>query len=214
MVLSGNVTVNYDDKVHVYDAGKNSWSTMQLSEARGYMAAATTGNIVMFGGGVNMNNMSSKVDIYNTSTNAWTTANLSEARNNLVAAAAGNKIVFAGGNNSKSGSESKVVDIYDIVTNSWTTAQLSEAKLGMCAAAAGNKIMFAGGYVYDRTNGTHIYSKTIDIYDVSTGKWSTAELSEPKSAFAAAASGNKIVFAGGINEAGIALKSVDIFTIK
>lgn len=42
------------------------------------------------------------------------------------------------------------------------------------------------------------YESAVDIYDVTTGKWnSTAHLSVPRASLAAAAAGNKIVFAGG-----------------
>src|ERR1700704_3513284 len=68
---------------------------------------------------------------------------------------------------------------------------LSEARRLLSAAGAGNKIIFAGGI---STGG---YSKTIDIYDISSNAWTTTVLSEARGDLAAAAAGNKIVFAGG-----------------
>ncbi len=66
---------------------------------------------------------------------------------------------------------------------------LSQARSSIAVASAGNKILFAGGSGH---------SSRVDIYDISTNKWSTAELSEGRGfGIAAAANGNKIFFAGG-----------------
>ena len=64
---------------------------------------------------------------------------------------------------------------------------LSQARYGMGVGAGAGKIVFAGGYTTTR----------VDIYDVNTQSWSTAELSEPRALVCVAAVGNKIFFAGG-----------------
>ena len=64
---------------------------------------------------------------------------------------------------------------------------LSQARTGMGVGAGAGKIVFAGGYTTTR----------VDIYDVNTQSWSTAELSEPRAQVCVAAVGNKIFFAGG-----------------
>jgi len=194
----------------VYDVSTNSWSFMQegISEQRDQMAAAVTGDKILFAGGLILPGapptLSKTVDIYDVSTNNWSTAQLSEARMSLAAAAAGNKVLFAGGYDGSG--YSKTVDIYDAATNSWSTAQLSEARSGVVAAAAGNKVLFAGGYY---VNGT--WSKTVDIYDAVANKWSTAQLSEARGGLGAAAAGNKVLFAGGWN--GTLSKTVDMYDV-
>ncbi len=50
--------------------------------------------------------------------------------------------------------------------------------------SVGNKILFAGG-------------SRVDIYDISNGTWSTAELSIPRNHLTTIAAGNKVFFAGG-----------------
>ncbi|MBS1655950.1 MAG: PKD domain-containing protein, partial [Bacteroidetes bacterium] len=68
-------------------------------------------------------------------------------------------------------------------------------KLG-AVVASGNKIFFAGGTTPPTSPGLHPSSR-VDIYDVSTNTWSTAELSQARWGLAAAAYGNKVYFAGG-----------------
>ncbi|MEJ7831066.1 MAG: hypothetical protein WKF91_22865 [Segetibacter sp.] len=84
---------------------------------------------------------------------------------------------------------------------------LSEARIGLVSAAAGNKILFAGGMAVG------LYSSRVDIYDVTTNKWSTAELTKPeRQAMAVASVGNKILFAGGgDNDMGGTTSRVDIY---
>jgi hypothetical protein len=75
---------------------------------------------------------------------------------------------------------------------------LSKQKTGIAVGAAGDKIVFAGG----RDLFTDATSSSVDIYDVSTKKWSTAQLSESRDMISVAVSGNKIFFAGGWNDSG------------
>jgi len=74
---------------------------------------------------------------------------------------------------------------------------LSEGKIFIAAGAAGNKIVFAGGQNED------IGSSTVDIYDVASNSWSTAQLSIPRWSIAVATCGNKIFFGGGVNTDGL-----------
>jgi hypothetical protein len=98
-------------------------STATLSVARSYLAAAASGNKVVFGGGYNAGYIANAaVDIYDVVANTWTTVTLSLARASLAAAASGDKVVFGGGIGA---SNSNRVDIYDVVANTWTTATLS-----------------------------------------------------------------------------------------
>jgi hypothetical protein len=77
---------------------------------------------------------------------------------------------------------------------------LSYARRGMSVASAGNKILFAGGYVFGGGVGSSYdgFSR-VDIYDIVTHNWSTAELSIARFKMGVAVSGNKIFFAGGAN---------------
>ena len=68
---------------------------------------------------------------------------------------------------------------------------LSQARTLISVGSVGDKILFAGGA------GEFGVSSRIDIYDVITQTWSTAELSEPRFNMGVATLGSKIFFAGG-----------------
>jgi N-acetylneuraminic acid mutarotase len=70
---------------------------------------------------------------------------------------------------------------------------LSQARAGITISAAGNKILFAGG---SNMSGACASSR-VDIYDIGTNLWTTAELSQARYGMGAAALGNKIFFGGG-----------------
>jgi hypothetical protein len=74
---------------------------------------------------------------------------------------------------------------------------LSQVRKDIAVASAGNKILFAGGGNYTDPN-TYVVSSRVDIYDITTNSWSTAELSVGRTWIGAVAAGNKIFFAGGI----------------
>ena len=77
--------------------------------------------------------------------------------------------------------------------------QLSINRSNVAMATAGNKIFFAGGNLQITPDITPLSSR-VDIYDISTKKWSTTELSEARCDIGAVAVGNKILFAGGANK--------------
>jgi hypothetical protein len=70
---------------------------------------------------------------------------------------------------------------------------LSQTRTGFVIGAAGNKILFAGG------NGTQgaCASSRVDIYDINTNVWTTAELSQARSGMGTAQLGSSLFFGGG-----------------
>jgi hypothetical protein len=84
---------------------------------------------------------------------------------------------------------------------------LSELRCGMAIASAGNKILFAGGY---KDVGP---STRIDIYDITTQVWSTAELSVPGFDIKAVTCGNKIFLVGGEYDYGSPSRFVDVYDV-
>jgi len=192
-------------RVDILDITTNTWTTAELSKARGYMTTAVLGNKIFFAGGFDQTGFgSSRVDIYDVSTNLWTTTELSRGRYLMAGAAAGNKVLFAGGfqwANVTNDPYPTIVDIYDVSTNTWSVQPLGnrppDASLGIAATVVGTKIYLAGaGNDWPGWDFGDI-SSTINIYDVSTNTWSISSLSEEKGFMAAIAVGNKTYWAGG-----------------
>lgn len=95
---------------------------------------------------------------------------------------------------------------------------LSVGRSFMASASLDNKAFFAGGFslAYDSATDSDwstLYN-TVDIYDGETGQWTTAALSESKSILAAAAAGNKVVFAGGQLPNAAATSTADIYDVN
>jgi hypothetical protein len=69
-------------------------------------------------------------------------------------------------------------------------------RYGTAVTSVGNKIFFAGGFtVYGYIPSSNI--SRVDIFDVTTNSWSTAELSQSRSGISTAILGNKVFFSGG-----------------
>ncbi|MBP6686223.1 MAG: hypothetical protein KA160_00090 [Lacibacter sp.] len=91
---------------------------------------------------------------------------------------------------------------------------LSEVRIVSVAAAVGNKILFAGGTPIPVRGGPK-FSSTVDIYDITTNTWSSADLSQARTGITAVTMGTKVFFAGGtgmLSATSIGLTSrVDIY---
>ncbi len=91
--------------------------------------------------------------------------------------------------------------------------QLSQPRTDMAVASAGNKIVFAGGVFIDQTS-TYQNSSRVDIFDLSTQRWSGAELSVARHIMAATVNGNKIFFGGGeVGDGTIPVATVDVYDV-
>ena len=90
---------------------------------------------------------------------------------------------------------SNVVDIYNTSTNTWLTATLSQPR-GSPGGRGRGQLRCLWRRVDQRQP---YYSNAVDIYNTSTNTWSTATLSQARCRLAAAAAGNDVVFAGGVD---------------
>ena len=85
---------------------------------------------------------------------------------------------------------------------------LSDERADISVIAAGNKIFFAGGYINSSL------SKKVDIYDVVTDTWTTAELSAARYLITTVANDTKVFFAGGETGDGTTpVDNVDIYDL-
>ena len=89
---------------------------------------------------------------------------------------------------------------------------LSLSRPFVAVASVGNKILFAGGAM-----GTLpiVATTRVDIYDIVSQGWSTAELSAPRWNIATVTAGTKVFFAGGVyyddGDNGISTNVVDVY---
>jgi hypothetical protein len=105
------------------------------------------------------------------------------------------------------GEESSVVDLFNCLTQIWSTAHLSVARMNPVAASVGNIALFAGGLSrkpFDSNNpfnpfSLHYDSSVVDVFHVTTGKWSNASLSVARKYLSATTVGDLALFAGGEN---------------
>jgi len=185
-------------------------STATLSEARAWLAATSSGDLVFFGGGWNgteIEGLSSRVDICNVRRGSWTTSKLSVPRYWLAATSSGNLVIFAGGGDEIPAYNQ--VDIYNLADARWRTATLSQARFGLAATSVRNLVLFGGGHNGTWNSVAGIFN-VVDVYNVRSNKWTTATLSQARCFLAATSAANRYaLFAGGY-EFG-ASNTVDIF---
>ncbi len=199
LLLAGGITdpggypPDWVSDVDIYDFGAQTWSTAHLSTARGSMSVATAGNKIFFVGGTGPNFYGTTlVDIYDASTNTWSLSDLPSPASVVFSyAVAGNKVFFATG--TPWGGK---VDVYDTSISLWSEIDLPEQVQFVTATTVGNKVYFAGGLANPPANNL---SNVVEIYDNTTGTWSTtSSLSQPTEAMASIYVNEKIYWAGGV----------------
>jgi hypothetical protein len=182
------------------------WTSLNLSEPKNWMGAATSVDKAYFAGGETDQGVTSLVEIYDVSTHTWDTPiHLSVARSNISAIACDSMIFFAGGLLADWQAVSNV-DIWDTRTRQWSVKQLSIPRFEISAVSNGHKVLFAGGFLTDLT----CYNR-VDIYDTQTGTWSTASLTMERGDMASAVVGDLAIFAGGLLPGGAVTNRVDIY---
>jgi Ca2+-binding RTX toxin-like protein len=186
--------------VDMYDASTGRWSpsaTLPQGLA-GVIAATTVGTKAVFVGDNATGTVSNLVDIYDASTGQWSTTTLSGLPVIGVAATVGSQALFVAEHAFDFPSTPNIAfDIYDASTGQWSVAGLSQAREGFGITTVGTKVILAGGdyWVGPPLGGHTVYSNAVDIYDSSTGQWSTATLSQAGDPIAAAAVGTKAIIA-------------------
>ncbi|MDB5323884.1 MAG: kelch repeat-containing protein [Phycisphaerales bacterium] len=206
-------------RLDIYDDATDTWSTGKLS--RPHVTAATTvGHLAFFAGGREADGSPSNVvDVYNARTGHWSTKTLPSPANFDQGTTVGSKAMFAGGtvpDGHGNQVPSDVVNIYDAMTGQWSLAHLSQARFVLAATTVGDKAMFAGGTYVD-ADGAYQGSAVLDVYDSSTGEWSTTQLAQPRAQLGATTVGDTAFFAGGYDPGSNSLSNasavVDRFTL-
>ena len=129
-------------KINIYDASNNTWSTSDVSVARGYMSSIAVGNKNYWAGGANMTNFINEVvEIRDMNSGSSTFDCLFQPNATFSAVLKDNKIVFFNGD----GAEKNKFDIYDIATNTWSIGVLPQSITGAAIISVNNTIYVAGG---------------------------------------------------------------------
>lgn len=191
----------------------------ELSEGRCQGCATWyNGQLVLAGGHNNSGAYSGTVDVFQVlpgtqGLNRTTTMMLPVGRELLGCATLGDKSFFAGGKQPHSlpgqKGETDRVDIYDHTTGTWSLQHLSVARKKVEAVSVGREVLFAGGELASsgaRTaaagsgggEGSPLdYSSSVDIYDIDTAQWRTANLSVARQYFALVSVNGLMIAAGG-----------------
>ncbi len=186
--------------VDVLNSTSGSWSTMNLSIARSDIAASSlpSQGLVFFAGGQNrcvdapivLCEASKTVDIFDAKSLSRSTAAFRVARFALAGSFVPDSgmALFAGGcNASYSNSSSNIVDIYNWSDGSWNSASMSRSRTFLMSASLPNYALaiFSGGA--DGCAGASAWnsSNQVDIFDATSGFWSTAIRSVPRQSLAA-----------------------------
>lgn len=123
---------------------------------------------------------------------------LSLARLKTCATAAGDYVLVAGGDDS-AGFYYDTVDLYSLSSDSWSTAALTVPRNAASAASVGGKALIAGGGKLTAGFGSYFAFDIVDIFDATTGAWTTANLSTGRMFMASTQLGSRAFFAGGIS---------------
>jgi hypothetical protein len=138
---------------------------------------------------------------------AHTTASLSTLHFGAYTATVGTRALFAGDLAVPDDS----ADLYDASTGAWSSAQLSQARWLMGAAVVGDRALLAGGATATFIGVPSGPSAAVDLYDATTGQWSTAALSAARWSPAATSAGGRALFAGGTTSASTASAAADLY---
>ena len=125
----------------------------------------------------------------------WSTTTLSVGRWKAASTTLGDKVFVAGGVlGVPLTPPTDSVEVFTVSTGTWSPVQsLSVARHSLAATSVGSKALFAGG----RGKYSGQVFDVVDIYDDSTGLWTTAKLSLPRYDLAATTVGSKAFFFGG-----------------
>lgn len=179
------------ENVEAIDVTSNLTTFQFGIEDRKLLAAATSGGIIMIGGGESdkEHEGSDTVDIYDSAAKSWSKGRLSPGRKKLGAAGPRGAILFAGGFHNK---WSDAVDIYDTATKKWSHAKLSVARQYVGGGAYDDLAVFAGGQSSKTDE-----ENAVDIYNATDKKWTAARMACGRMNAAVTYVNGYIIVAGG-----------------
>ncbi len=179
--------------VDIYNARTDRWSSDVLPQPDSMdiaMSGASVGDDAVFYNG-------NFLYLFDSKTGRWW-ATRSMAGISSVVAVAGHDVLCV----SSTGSQGRAtVHIFNTRTRTWSSTELSETRTAFATATVGPYALFAGGsnMIAGLRFPRAVASNTVDIFDSTTGQWSTSRLAQSRAAIAATSVGHDALFAGGIN---------------
>jgi len=176
------------NRVDIYDASTDTWSTAELAQARAKIAGVASNGKIYFAGGVTETNTTSAlIDVYDAATESWDElVGLSAPRASVKASATAQNVFFSGGeafsvlplsNIGLGPNNSPIVDIYHIPTDTWDTYEMEENRVSHVALSTDNQLFIVGGADRNSSNETIFHSTMLVFEDIIN---STAQSSVPE----------------------------------
>lgn len=195
-------------------------STGSMHSARAsHTAVLLPSGYVLVAGGTNNNVPLAASELYNSTAGSWTsTGSMNVARTSARALLLPNGDVLTMGgciNSDCLGSTTASAEIYNPATGNWTaTGSMLKGRAEFIAVLLSNgDVLVAGGCTSYGANGCLAVTTAAEIYNPSTGKWSsTAALRAARMAMTATVLANgKVLVAGGQTSAHDALGSSELY---
>lgn len=183
--------------VDIYDNSTNTWTTANLTQGRSYLTATTIGNKIYFAGGSQgpglvTTNISTRIDIYDGSNNSWSTTEMQEGKSNMASAVFNNNIFWASGWK-PGGALSDQVEIKNINTGV-SSFSCVIPRTDFDAVTKDDNIIFFTGNTSDFSS----FGNKFEIYNTTTGTWSTGVLNQSIRYSTFISVNNTIYVAGGM----------------
>lgn len=162
-----------------------------LIQARSHLAAASTENHALFGGGSTNSGVSAVVDAYDETLTRSTPSPLETGYGTPCATKAGSYALFCAPSS---------MSAYDTTLTRSNVAPISPSRRRLSATSVNGFAMFGGGYsgTTPEDPGEALnFSSIVNVYDLALARSTTGPLSEARGFFAAAVVGDYALFAGG-----------------
>ncbi len=210
--VGGQIPPNFlaSGAVDSYDLEEDSWTMASLSVTRYYPGQLVVGDKLILAGGFTDTDNSAVVDIYNASTNGWTQQALSSPSAYSSTVVVGSSAFFIGGYGSNF-LETADVHIYNADLDEWSSTQMSQARSSTTVVVVDDEVLITGGEAYDPNTGNYLLFDEVDIYDVASSAWSSAQLSEARRYPASFVKNGRVVFVGGMDIYGAPFPQVDVY---
>jgi N-acetylneuraminic acid mutarotase len=189
---------------HIYNETTKKWTVENIPFKMTSRALVPIGSKMYCLQGYDVNgNPAKNLEIYNALMSTWKRDSMPFVPNGAGVGSIGSKLFVAGGQELLQGTAISLVRIYDTLTQRWTTSTpLSAARSQPEVIKVKNKLLFIGGSKSGTGTGLDwTFFKNIDIYDETTGTWSTVFMKTGRLYPSVTVSGSKVLIAGGVYKA-------------